>query len=192
MQLSRKWIPKVRGTTIAAGLIFGAIIHITAIFTLPYMSENNAWKRVAQSLPVNTIQPLPLASPDGQVLPFMAPDMYYAMCRFNLTDGPIALRIPDMGPLWSVSLYDELSQNYYVISGNDVKRDSLELLLNKPRTEIDNFDPAASSTKTRSESITVRVPGTEGLAVVRAPIEGVSSAVLTNASFRRVTCQRAE
>lgn len=191
MPLNRTWIPKVRWTTVAAGLIFGAIIHITAIFALPYMSENNAWLRIAQRLPVNAIQPLPLASPEGQVLPYMSPDNYYAMCRFDLTDGAVAMRIPAMGPLWSISLYDELAQNYYVITGSDVKRDSLELLLNKPRSETEIVDPAASSAKTRSESITVRVPGTRGLAVIRAPIEGVSSAVRTNADFQRVTCQRA-
>ena len=191
MQLKKEWIPRVKWTTVAAGLIFGAVIHITAVFTLPHLSENNAWLRVAKRLPVNAIQPLPLASPDGQVLPFMSPDNYYAMCRYDLAEGPVSLRIPALGPLWSVSLYDDLSQNYYVITGNDVKRDSLELLLNKPRNQFEDFEPAASSTKTRSASITVRVPGTEGLAVVRAPIEGAASAVLTNADFQRVTCERA-
>jgi len=192
MPLNTKWIPKVRGTTVAAGLIFGLIIHITAIFALPYMSENNAWLKVAQRLPVNTLRRLPLASPDGQILPYMAPDVYYAMCRYDLSDGPVLLKVSKFDPLWSISLYDKLSQNFYVITGSDVKRDSLELLLNKPRSETEVFDPAATSTKTRSQSITVRVPAAEGLAVIRAPLEGVSNAVLTNNALQRITCARAE
>ncbi len=192
MSLNTKWIPRVHWTTLIAGLIFGVIIHITAIFALPYMSENNAWLKVAQRLPANTLQPIPLASPEGQLLPYMAPDIYYAMCRYDLTDGPVALRIPAMGPLWTVSLYDKLSQNFYIIAGHDVKRDSLELLLNKPRSETEAVDPAASSLKPRSETITVRVQETEGLAVIRAPIESISSAVQTDENFRRMTCKPAE
>jgi len=192
MPLNHNWIPRVRVTSIVAGLVFGAIIHITAIFALPHMSENNAWLKVARRIPVNTMQLLPLASPEGQVLPYMAPDVYYAMCRFDLTDGPVSLRVPEMGPLWSISLYDQLSQNFYIVTGRDIRRDNLELLLNLPRSETGEFDPAAAGTKTKGEVITVRVPVAEGLAVIRAPIEGVSSAILTDASFRRMTCRTAE
>lgn len=192
MPLSAKWLPKVRWTTVAAGLIFGAVIHITAIFALPHMAENNAWLRVAQRLPANVIQPLPLASPEGQVLPYMAPDTYYALCRYDLTNGPVALRLPAVGPRWSVSLYDELSQNFYVVTGRDVKRDNIDMLLNRPKLETDIVNPAAAITRAKSDIITVRVPKPEGLAVVRAPIEGIADAVQTSANIQRVTCAPAE
>jgi len=192
MSLNRFGLPHPGLTSIFAGLTFGAMIHIIAIFALPHMSTQNAWQSVARRIPVNTLQLLPLASPDGQVLPYMAPDVFYALCRFNLKDGPVSLRIPAIGPLWSISLYDQLSQNYYVVTGRDVRRDSLELLLNLPKSESGDVDPAATGIKAKSEIITVRVPAAEGLAVIRAPIEGVSSATRTDIDFRKMSCNLAE
>lgn len=150
------WLPRIRITTLIAALVFGAIVHIVAIFTLPGLSENNAWLRVARQLPINTLQPVPLASPTGQALPYMSPDEYYALCRFDLSQGPVALRLPKIGPFWTVSLYDRMSQNYYVLAGRDVKRPTLDLLLNRPRSETEQVDTAADSTRAKSDTITLR------------------------------------
>ncbi|MEL6289991.1 MAG: DUF1254 domain-containing protein [Pseudomonadota bacterium] len=186
--MSWRSLIRIRLVTIVAGLIFGSIIHIVAIFSLPYVSEGNAWIRIGEKLQANTLRSIPLASADAQILPFTAPDAYYAFCRFDLTSGPVALSLPEIEPFWTVSLYDRMSQNFYVIAGRDVKRATLDLILNRPRLENEDVDPAATSTRAKSDVITVRVPDREGLAVVRAPITGVANAVDTARRFDNIRC----
>ena len=192
MPLKRTWAPRISVFCVVTALIFGAIIHIIAVFALPYATENNAWLKVAQRVPANRLQLLPLATPERQILPYMAPDVVYSLCRYDLRDGPVALRIPELGALWSISLYDKLSQNFYTVAGQDLQRDSLELLLNLPRSEADAINAQAGRAKTQSETITVRVPTADGLAVIRAPIEGVTGLVRDDERYRNISCERAK
>jgi uncharacterized membrane protein len=78
-----------------AGLILGAILHISYVLAAPHLSGGTAWRQLSPQLPINEMKVLAPVKPGAQPLPFMAPDVRYAMCRFDLAD-PHAVARPDL------------------------------------------------------------------------------------------------
>ncbi|HBH41892.1 MAG TPA: hypothetical protein DDW26_08300 [Rhizobiales bacterium] len=82
---------RLPGLYIVLCLVLAGLIHIVAVLTLPMLAPKNANARLAALGPVNTMIELPAAAPGRQVMPMMAPDVRYAVCRFDLANGPIRL-----------------------------------------------------------------------------------------------------
>ena len=82
---------KIPGLYIVLCVVLAGLIHIVAVLTLPALAPKNAQARLAALGPANTMIELPAAAPGRQAMPMMAPDVRYAFCRFDLTNGPIRL-----------------------------------------------------------------------------------------------------
>ena len=65
---------------LAAALFCAGIIHILAVFGVPYLATQDAWARLSRISTVNRMYVLPVAG-DDTPMPFMAPDIAYAFCR---------------------------------------------------------------------------------------------------------------
>lgn len=48
-----------------------------------------------------------------------SPDFAYAACPYDLSDGPISLRVAPWDGYWSLSLYADNSDNFYVINDTE-------------------------------------------------------------------------
>jgi len=113
---------RIPGLYIVLGLVLAGLIHIVAVLTLPMLAPRNAQARLAALGPANTMIELPPASPGHQAMPMMAPDVRYAFCRFDLTNGPIRLRAAIADELWLIALYTPEGENFYTVAGADMKR----------------------------------------------------------------------
>ena len=111
------------------GLVLAGLIHIVAVLTLPMLAPRNAQARLAALGPANTMIELPAAAPGRQAMPMMAPDVRYAFCRFDLTNGPIRLRAAIADELWLIALYTPEGENFYTVAGADMKRPQLDLII---------------------------------------------------------------
>src|SRR5665648_624306 len=80
------------GLYIALGIVLAGLIHLVAVLTLPLLAPRDAQARLAALGPANTMIQLPAAAPGRQVMPLMAPDVRYAVCRYDLSKGPVRLR----------------------------------------------------------------------------------------------------
>ena len=83
IRILQSW-PVVLGALVAAG-----IVHICTIFALPYFYRSDAYTRLSRTLPSNIFVILPQAKPRAQVLPYQMPDARYAICRYDVSDGPV-------------------------------------------------------------------------------------------------------
>ena len=83
---------RLPGLYIVLCLVLAGLIHIMAVLTLPLLAPRNAQARLAELGPANTMIQLPASVPGRQVMPMMAPDVRYAMCRYDLSNGPVRLR----------------------------------------------------------------------------------------------------
>jgi uncharacterized membrane protein len=175
---------KVGWRTVAAGALLGGVIHICATFAAPVFGSGHAFEHLRASLPLNKMVVLAPSAPGSQILPYLPPDMLYAMCRYELSGGPIALTAAVAGPGWSLSLHTPQGDNFYVLPGNLLRGGEVSfLLVAGGAADAANQQRRASPTDTQVAS-----PTTEGLIVLRAPIIGLAWLAQTDALLRRSNC----
>lgn len=150
---------------IIATLIVAAMIHIIAVFTLPHIAEKGAWHRLAKYAPINTMTVLPAYSIQ-RTLPFLAPDINYSACRFDLSNGTINIQATLLHPEWSLALYTPLGDNFYTITGAELQRSNLNLFIVPQNANDEN----TSSFGNPEDIVVVKTAHKNGIALIRAPI----------------------
>jgi uncharacterized membrane protein len=151
---------------VSAGLLLGGILHILVVLTTPLTADETALTRIAEVAPVNAATVLPPARPDNQLFAYMAPDVRYVLCRYDISKDPVAVRTPLLEPSWSVALYDDNGDNFYSITGADLQRREAELVL---ALSEDGSTALPFGNDAPTTAITVSVPSRTGLLVIRAP-----------------------
>lgn len=169
------------------GALLGGIVHLATVMALPRTATQDAYSRLAKSAPVNAVFALPPPAPDTAVMPFMDPAFVSAVCRYDLTAGPLKLRVP-VGPAYtSVSFYTRFDVAYYAINDRAAGRRVIELDL--MTTEQHNEMPEQEDV-TAADRLIVESPTPTGLIAIRtlAPEPGlvpVARAALANARCER-------
>ena len=186
--MKKRWITAQTWYWITAGLVFGGIVHICTVFMLPYLSSNSAWERLSGELQVNQFRVLPLARPGFQPIPLMAPDVRYALCRYDAANGPVMVRASLLDTSWSVSLYDRLGINFYTITGADLRHSDVELQLQRKQRTENLF--AKDKDSQIGSAIAIDVPDIQGLVILRAPLRGTSYSAETEIAISQAGCRQ--
>lgn len=168
--------------------LLAVLIHILVVLSLPYLAPKNAWARVSALSEVNRMVVLPAATPAHQSLPLMAPDVRYALCRFNLENGPVRISTQILDGLWIITFYTASGENFYAITGRELKRNQIEIIISRAN-EL-GVKAGANLLDEIEDLIVVDSPVREGIAVIRAPLLGPSYASQTEAALERGTCSR--
>jgi uncharacterized membrane protein len=148
-----------------AGLVLGGIVHLATVLYLPRAATRDAFARLAPMTPVNTIVPLPAPTPDGAVVPFLDPAFATAICRYDLSNGPLKLTAPVSQAYTSVSFYTRLGAAHYAITDRAAGRRviELDLMTDKQRSQLPEEEDV-----TAADRLIVESPTPTGLIVVRA------------------------
>lgn len=178
--------------------VFGAAVHICIILFMPHVAQGDAWGRLSGTGKINELAILPDVSSPNRPLTFMAPDVRYAACRYDLSEGPLQLRAPLPNDLWSIALYSRYGENYYLISGRDVQSQAVNLLVVMDKT-IDNEKQEGQNVSAGSANslheITISAPMPTGIILIRAPVRSPAykkevASLLEKAFCRPVTFSR--
>lgn len=175
------WMGEVGWRTLVGGALLGGIVHICAVFAAPLAGTDTAYRQLQGTLPANKMVVLPPPASGKQILPYLQPDMLYAMCRYELTGGPISVTAVVSGPGWVLSLHTPAGDNFYVLPGQQLRRGEVSFLL------VPSSDAHATRRATPGDT-QVASPSREGLIVVRAPLTGLSWVTETDAALRRSSC----
>ena len=89
--------------TILAGVLLGGVVHLVSVLALPRIATQDAYSRLTPLTKLNAVSPLPQADPNNASMPFMDPAFAVAICRYDLSDGPIKLAVPVSQAYTSVS-----------------------------------------------------------------------------------------
>ncbi|MEM8628190.1 MAG: hypothetical protein AAGF32_09665 [Pseudomonadota bacterium] len=170
---------------VCAGLLLGGIIHIVTIFALPVVATSSAWERLKQLTTPNQLYVYLGLNQGPAPIPLMAPDIRYAICRFDVSDGPVRVTTQFLDGTWSIALYSTQSANFYTITGLDLKRKDLTMILNRA-TDGSITTPVAEGAKT--STVTVAVPETQGLLMLRAPVRSQAYELQTNDVLQSSSC----
>jgi uncharacterized membrane protein len=180
-------IPRVQFRVIALALFAVLILHILATLAAPRLAPSTAYSRLADLLPVNSMQILPPIAPGAQPLPFMGPDSRYAMCRFDSTKGPVQISAILPGAGWSLSLFTDKGDSLYTSVAQPGRRTEISLVLVTSDEKFAGLTPEASGQSVK-EDRSLSLPAKRGIAILRAPDQGLAYKALNEAELKRSLC----
>ena len=151
--------------TIIAGVLLGGVVHLVSILALPRIATQDAYSRLTPLTKLNAVSALPLAAPDNNVIPFMDPAFAIAVCRYDLSTGPIKLAVPVSQSYTSVSFYTRNEVAYYAINDRSAGRKVIELDL---MTEAQHAELPEDEDVTAADRLIVDSPSARGLIVLKA------------------------
>jgi uncharacterized membrane protein len=151
--------------TIVAGVLLGAVVHLVAVLALPRIATQDAYSRLAPITTLNAVTALPLADPSNAPMPFMDPAFAIAVCRYDLSGGPIKLAVPVSQAYTSVSFYTRNEVAYYAINDRSAGRRVIELDL---MTEAQHAELPEEEDVTSADRLIIDSPTATGLIVLKA------------------------
>ena len=151
--------------TIIAGALLGGIVHLVSVLALPRIATQHAYSRLTPITTLNSVIALPLADPNNALMPFMDPAFAVAICRYDLSAGPIKLAVPVSQAYTSVSFYTRNEVAYYAINDRSAGRKVIELDL---MTEAQHADLPEDEDVTAADRLIIDSPTATGLIVLKA------------------------
>ena len=166
-------------------IVLAGLIHLAAVLALPSVAPKNAFARLNPLGDANVMIELPPVKPGEETMPMQAPDVRYAFCRYDLSGGPVRLSavIPD--DLWLIAFYTPKGDNFYAVSGADMRRGKVDMIINETGQPVPESDADAPE---EEEVVVVESPLKEGIAMIRAPLSGASRSARTAEALKSATC----
>src|SRR5215469_10467427 len=156
----------VRGLLwILAAVLLGGIVHLSTVLAMPQAAKQDAYSRLAPLTPVNTMVPLALTKAGAEIMPFMDPAFATAVCRYDLSGGPLKLIAPVSQAYTSVTFYTRRSVAFYAINDRAAGRRTIELDL---MTAAQHAQVPEDEEITAADRLIIESPTTMGLIVLRA------------------------
>jgi uncharacterized membrane protein len=150
---------------ILGGVLLGGIVHLATVIILPRTATQDAYARLSLIAPVNTVVALPAPTPEKAVMPFMDPAFASAVCRYDLSQGPLKLTVPVSSGYTSVSFYTRYDVAYYAINDRAAGRRIIELDL---MTTAQHDHVPEDEEVTAADRLIVESPTLTGLIAIRA------------------------
>jgi len=150
---------------ILGGMLLGGIVHLATVLMLPNLATQDAYSRLAPIAPVNAVAPLPSPTAETAAIPFLDPAFAMAVCRYDLTEGPIKLSVPVSPAYTSVSFYTRSQVAYYAINDRAAGRRVIELDL---MTSEQRADLPGDEEVTAADRLIVESPTVTGLIMIKA------------------------
>ena len=171
---------------ITGGLVLGGVVHLVSIMWLPRTATQDAYARLTPVAPVNGFKVLPAPTPADSTMPFMDPAFATAVCRYDLTKGPVKLSVPVSQAYTSVTFYTRYDVAYYAVNDRSASRRAIELDL---MTTKQHDDLPEDEDVTAADRLIVESPTMTGLIVARAfspepSLLPTATAALTGAQCR--------
>jgi uncharacterized membrane protein len=171
------------------GALLGGIVHLATIIILPRTATQDAYSRLTRIAPVNTVVPLPAPMPETAVMPFMDPAFAAAVCRYDLSQGPLKLSVPVSLAYTSVSFYTRTDVAYYAINDRAAGKRVIELDL--MTVEQHNQMPENEEI-TAADRLIVESPTLTGLIAIRALAPEPGLMPMAQSSLAAAKCMRAD
>ena len=150
---------------ILAAVLLGGIVHLSTVLAMPQAAKQDAYSRLAQLTPVNAMTPLATTKAGAEIMPFMDPAFAAAVCRYDLSDGPLKLITPVSQAYTSVTFYTRRSIAFYAINDRAAGRRTIELDL---MTAAQHAQVPEDEEVTAADRLIIESPTTMGLIVLRA------------------------
>ena len=164
---------------IVGGLLVGGILHVVIVFLVPYYAGRDAYAAIGELGPDGQFHLLPMANAGNEAaMPGLDPRLMEAVCRFDLSSGPIHVHAAMPDDFWSVAVFDTLSRNVYSLTDRAAEGTGLDLAL---LTSVQMAQARQNPPPWLETSIALELPIDAGIIVLRAlvPDDSLLPAVTT-------------
>ena len=171
--------------TILAGVLLGLVVHLVSVLALPRIATQDAYSRLTPMTKENAVTQLPLADPNTSPMPFMDPAFAQAICRYDLSGGPLKLKVPVSQSYTSVSFYTRNEIAYYAINDRSAGKKVIELDL---MTEAQHDELPEDEEVTAADRLIIDSPTATGLIMLKALAPEPGLMPQAQASLAAATC----
>lgn len=175
-----RWVFAILG-----GILLGGVVHLVSVLALPRVATLDAYSRLTPIAPLNAVAAIPMPTPKDAPMPFMDPAFASAVCRYDLSRGPIKLTVPVSQAYTSVSFYTRGEIAYYAINDRSAGRKVIELDL---MTEAQHGELPEDEDITAADRLIIDSPTTTGLIVMKAFAPEPGLILQAQASLAAATC----
>jgi len=113
-----------------AALILAALVHFVVVLSIPLAAERDAFARVADLGPAPATYPLPRVGPSLRRFPYADPAVATAVCRFDLTNGPVRVLAPTgRSGLASLSFHSRRGAVFYAMTDRAAAHGKMEAVI---------------------------------------------------------------
>ncbi len=165
-------------------LVVAGLAHIASLFALPRFTSSDVFSRLEQDAPVNAL----VAIDEKAVLhiPFADPAFALAVCRYDLSEGPLRIRVPLSETFLAVVFAERRHGIFASISDRAATGGNLDVVLATPAqleriAKLDEEDQAIEE---------VRIPAsrTQGIAILKVFVDRASSRERAETVLREAQC----
>jgi uncharacterized membrane protein len=170
---------------VIGGILLGGIIHIAIVFMVPYYANHDAWAEMHRFGRDGQFHVLPVPAPGAEPLASLDPRMMQAVCRFNLSHGPVRVKASFADEFWSVAVFDRRGRNIYSLNDRAMDRSQLDLAILTPvqMARLRQDPPASLET-----AVVQELPISEGFVLLRAFVPDDSLRDSVTASLKAAIC----
>lgn len=175
---------------ILGGLFLAGIIHVVSVLVLPVFATGDAWNRLARYGSYNHFNILPAATPFGEAIADMDPNLEYAVCRFDLAEGPLKVIVDIPQGYWSVGIYDRYAGNFYTLNNRSAGAKSLTLWVADQEQLLAMLPEGLDVTGAEVQDLLpVKSPARYGLIILRVLVPEESFRANAIAALENSSCQ---
>jgi len=162
---------------IVATLIVAGVVHGFTLVAAPGFIMHKVLARMG---PVNQMQHQGRVTAAARKVVRPSPDLLYSICPFDLAQGAlhVTAKVPS-GTYWSVSVFDDDTNNFFVRNDRQVKG-AIDFVLLPPK--------GATGVVLPKNATTVRSPSLKGLVLLRTLIPNDAAFAQVDAVRRQAAC----
>lgn len=163
---------------VGAALAIAVIVHIGSVSVLPQIIMSQALARMGHA---NAIHHGARVTADSRGVVRPSPDLLYSTCPYDLSKGPLLVRatVP-AGTYWSVSAFDENTDNFFVRNDRQSRAHTLEFIVT---------GPVAATVPLPARDEIVLSPTVKGLILFRTLVSDDADLARIDAVRRQATCE---
>lgn len=172
------------------GLVLAGIVHLSAVLALPWVSENDAFARLRDTLTSDHSElvaaPGGRAGNTGDWLPRPDPAVAVGACAYNLREGPVRISARTGQLIESLSVHARGGAVFYAITDRAAVRGALDVVL-LTSTQLDEI-LAREDEDEATRDVRVVSPALEGFVIVRVLAGLPSQRAEAEEAARSVAC----
>jgi uncharacterized membrane protein len=170
-------------------VLIAAIVHVAIILVLPRVASSNAAARLMSGAQLNgleTLQPT-TGKLETLPLPFADPALVTAVCRFEIDEAPLRIRVGVPESILSVAILSPQGRMIQAITDRAATRRQLTIVLATAEQirQLEAQDPDDEPV----QEFRLRMSETSGIAVIRALALRETEKEALLASLARSTCR---
>lgn len=175
----RKWIFWGLATALLA-----TIVHLTIVLFAPVFDVGRKMAAFEAAAPLNSLSGIGDANQRDDLFVEPSPDIVYAFCRFDLTEGPLLIEAAIPATYWSVSVYSDTGENIYTLNDAQTGGDKLRLVI----VDADPLGDNDAKPHPEQDTLKYTSPARSGLIIFRGFVPDRSMREVVRSTVSSAQC----